>query len=116
MPHIEELGIDLHGKVSSQLVIKSGKNKGRRKVEVSGTWIHTGGFCYESRQESKSQHKGWIEAVLKLGHRVGSWDYEGVRNFYVFESDNSCGTQHEWMYLGDHNEWWVCKKCDERKR
>ena len=24
--------------------------------------------------------------------------------------------RHEWMYLGGHNEWWVCRKCGGRKR
>jgi hypothetical protein len=24
--------------------------------------------------------------------------------------------EHDWFYLGGHNEWWVCRKCGERQR
>jgi len=83
--NIEELGRDAHGKVSSQPIIKAGKNRGYRQREVGGTWICSSGYCYEARQESKSAHAGWIKAVQDLGHRVGSWDYDGVRNYYIFK-------------------------------
>jgi len=24
--------------------------------------------------------------------------------------------EHDWFYLGGHNEWWVCRKCGVRER
>ena len=24
--------------------------------------------------------------------------------------------EHDWFYLGGHNEWWVCRKCGVRKQ
>lgn len=37
-----------------------------------------------ARQDAKWAHSGWIKAVQELGHRVRSWDCDGVRNYYVF--------------------------------
>ena len=84
---IEELGRDAHGKVSSQPIIKAGKNRGWRRKEVGGTWICSSGYCYEARQESKSAHADWIKAVQELGHRVGSCDRDGVRSYYIFKEE-----------------------------
>jgi len=85
--NLEVLGRDPHGKVSSQPPIKSGKNRGFRGSEVGGTWISAGGFTYDSLQSSKSPHYSWIGAVKRFGIRVGVWDYEGVKEFYLFMSD-----------------------------
>jgi hypothetical protein len=84
---IEELGRDVFGKVSSQPVIKAGENRGYRKSEVQGVWICSGGYCYDARQESKFPHMSWIKAVNELGIRVGSWDCDGVKNFYIFKEE-----------------------------
>ena len=81
--NIEELGRDSTGKVSSQPLIKSGKDRGYRLPETEGEWICCGGYAYESRQEVKWPHQAWIKVVTELGHRVGSWDYDGVKNFYI---------------------------------
>ncbi len=81
---IELLGRDAAGSVSSQPPIKSGPNRGRRRREVGGKWIAAGGYCYEACQEAKGPHSSWIRAVQALGHRVGAWDCDGVRNYYVF--------------------------------
>lgn len=81
---LEELGRDGSGRMSSQPVIRRGPNRGRRKPEPRGAWICAGGYCYEERQGSKGAHTSWIRAVQTLGHRVGVWDCEGVRNFYIF--------------------------------
>lgn len=85
--NLEVLGSDPHGNISSQPLIKSGRNRGFRRVEKDGKWICVGGFCYESRQESKSPHYSWSETVQRFGIRVGVWDYEGVKEFYLFMSD-----------------------------
>jgi len=85
--NLEVLGCDPHGNISSQPPIKSGKNRGFRGVEKGGKWISAGGFNYESRQESKSPHYSWSETVQQFGIRVGVWDYEGVKEFYLFMSD-----------------------------
>jgi len=85
---LEELGKDPHGKISSQPPIKSGKHRGYRKVEVGGKWICAGGFCYESRQESKSTHYSWSKTIQQLGIRVGVLDYDGVKDFYVFMEES----------------------------
>jgi len=85
--NLEVLGCDPYGNISSQPLIKSGKNRGFRGVEKDGNWICVGGFCYESRQESKSPHYSWSEKVQRFGIRVGVWDYDGVREFYLFMSD-----------------------------
>ena len=29
---------------------------------------------------------------------------------------NNDKCEHDWFYLGGHNEWWVCRKCGERER
>ena len=85
--NLEQLGRDPHGNISSQPPIKSGKNRGFRGVERGGTWISAGGFTYDSLQSSKSPHYSWIGAVQRFGIRVGVWDGEGVKEFYLFMSD-----------------------------
>jgi hypothetical protein len=85
--NLEELGPDPHGNISSQPLIKSGKNRGFHRMEKGGTWICAGGFCYESPQDSKSPHYSWSKTVQQFGIRVGVWDYDGVREFYLFMSD-----------------------------
>jgi hypothetical protein len=85
---LEQLGKDSEGRVSSQPPIKSGKDRGYRKAEIGGKWICAGGFCYESRQESKSPHYSWSETVQQFGILVGVWDYEGVKEFYLFMKGN----------------------------
>jgi len=82
--NIEILGRDPTGSVSSQPSIRSGPNRGRRRSEPRGVWVPAGGYAYEARQDAKWAHSGWIKAVQELGHRVGSWDCDGVRNYYVF--------------------------------
>ena len=64
--NLEVLGRDPHGNISSKPPIKSGKNRGFRGVERGGSWIG---------------------AVKRFGIRVGVWDYEGVKEFYLFMSD-----------------------------
>ena len=86
--NIEELGRDPHSKVSSQPTIKRGEDRGYRKPEVGGTWICSSGYSYEARQESRFAHVGWINAVIQLGHRVGSLDYDGVKDYYIFKENN----------------------------
>ena len=86
--NIEELGRDSNGRVSSQPSIKSGKNRGFRQEEVGGTWICASGYTYEARQESRFAHVGWIKAVIQLGHRVGSLDNDGVKDYYIFKKNN----------------------------
>jgi len=85
--NLEVLGRDPHGNISSQPPIKSGKNRGFRGVERGGSWISAGGFTYDSPQSSRSPHGSWIGAVQRFGIRVGVWDYEGVKEFYLFMSD-----------------------------
>ena len=85
--NLEQLGRDPHGNISSQPPIKSGKNRGFRGVERGGSWISAGGFAYDSSQSSKSPHYSWIGAVKRFGIRVGVWDYEGVKEFYLFMKD-----------------------------
>ena len=85
--NIEELGRDPHSRVSSQPSIKRGEDRGYRKPEVGGTWICAGGYTYEASQESKYLHTGWIEAVIQLGYRVGSYHEDGVVDYYIFKED-----------------------------
>lgn len=80
-----ELGRDFNGKLSSQPVAKTGTNKGFRKPEKGGNWLYAGGFDEHSRLTEKAVHGTWIQAVQKLGHKVGRWDFDGVTSFYVFE-------------------------------
>ena len=86
--NLEQLGRDPHGNISSQPPIKSGKNRGYRGVERGGSWISAGGFTYDSLQSSKSPHYSWSEMVQRFGIRVGVWDYEGVKEFYLFMKEN----------------------------
>jgi len=85
---------ELRGEVSSQAVIKSGKNRGFRRKETAGTWILAGGFCYESRQESKWPHYSWSAALHRLGFRVGILDREGTRDFFIFMTPASACKTH----------------------
>jgi hypothetical protein len=82
---IEELGIDANRKVSSNEMITSGKDRQKRKPQEDGSWIYVGGFVYEASQETKFAHSQWIKAIVRLGHRVGSFDEEGVKSYYVFK-------------------------------
>ena len=84
---VEELGRDPDGKVSSLPVIKTGNSRGRRKAEKGGVWIDVGGYCYEASQEVKGASVGWIKAIKRLGHRVGSLDCDGTVNIYIFNEN-----------------------------
>jgi hypothetical protein len=79
------LGRDPHGNPSSQPPFKSGVNRGYRRVEKGGVWIHTSGYVYESRSEVRSMCWEWVRSLQGLGLRIGSHDHEGVKNFYVFK-------------------------------
>jgi hypothetical protein len=85
MYHITTLGRDHHGNPSSQPPFKSGVNRGYRRVEKGGTWIPTSGYAYESREEVRSTCWSWVRSLQGLGLRIGSYDYEGVKEFYVFK-------------------------------
>ncbi len=83
--NLESLGLDYNRNISSKSIIKSGINRGYRKKETSGTWISSGGYCYESRQDVKAANYCWAKALLNLGFRVGKQDYDGAVNFYIFQ-------------------------------
>ena len=85
MTSIEQLGKDKFGFVSSQAVIKSGENRGKRLPEKNGTWICAGGFTYDARQSEKSAHFSWVKTLLNLGNRDGTYDQDGVTDFYIFK-------------------------------
>jgi hypothetical protein len=34
------------------------------------------------------------------------------KHLFILKSDCS----HDWVYLGGHNEFWVCKKCGTKER
>jgi hypothetical protein len=38
---------------------------------------------------------------------------DGIEDYEDFKSINC---EHMWVYLGGHNEWWVCKKCQTKQR
>ena len=82
----EELGRDTNGGISSLPTIRYGKNRGFRKPEVDGKWICAGGFTYDARQSEKSAHFSWVKALLNLGNRVGTYDQDGVTDFYIFKN------------------------------
>jgi len=82
---ITTLGRDPHGNPSSQPPFKSGVNRGYRRVEKEGRWIHVGGYAYESRSEVRSTCWEWVRSLQDLGLRIGSHDHEGVKEFYVFK-------------------------------
>lgn len=86
MTSIEQLGKDKFGFVSSQAVIKSGENRGKRLPEKNGTWVCAGGFTYDTRQSEKSAHFSWAKTLLNLGNRVGTYDQDGVTDFYIFKN------------------------------
>jgi hypothetical protein len=83
---LEELGRDTNGGISSLPTIHSGKNRGFRKPEVGGNWICAGGFTYNARQSEKSAHFSWVKALLNLGNRVGTYNQDGVTDFYIFKN------------------------------
>jgi hypothetical protein len=86
---IETLGKDKTKKsVSSQPVIKSGPNKGFRQPEKDGCWIYMDGYNYDCLQSEKSVHYIWADHLHKIGFRIGTHDYEGVKSFYIFKSKN----------------------------
>jgi hypothetical protein len=53
---------------------------------VDGKWICAGGFTYDARQSEKSAHFSWVKALLNLGNRVGTYDQDGVTDFYIFKN------------------------------
>ena len=86
-PPIETLGQVKTGFFSSQPVIKSGPNRGRRSPERGGAWIYMGGYAYEELQSVRSVHYGWAANLSKMGFRIGTHDVDGVRSFYVFRPE-----------------------------
>jgi hypothetical protein len=84
---IECLGKSVDGKMSSQPVFKTGRNRGRRRRERGGEWIYASGYCCDSSMFVPAAHAEWIRAVVSLGCRVGHHDKDGVRNYYVFRAD-----------------------------
>ena len=84
---IEQLGRDKNkNHVSSQPVIKTGDNRGYRKPEKDGEWIYIDGYDYRSRQTEKSAHLIWAKKLISLGFRIGCYDSDGVKNFYLFKT------------------------------
>jgi hypothetical protein len=88
---LEYLGKDADGRMSSLSPLKSGENRGRRKKEREGEWSYVASCHYDRASDSNEQiaHAKWAEMVLSLGHRVGHYDYDGVRSYYVFKTNES---------------------------
>ena len=91
MKALEELGDDnkpfAERKVSSQPVIRQGKNRGARTPEVGGHWQYIDGYTYECGSDVKWAHKNWANKLLELGQRVGIMHRDGTVNYYVFLKD-----------------------------
>lgn len=88
MDKFTQLGLDRDGDPSSQPLVKSGLNRGRRRKEIGGKWKYMSSYCFEHRRlGSSSNHAEWCTGMLELGYRVGYNDHEGVRSFYVFLED-----------------------------
>lgn len=76
--------IFLRSQISSQPIIKSGSNKGKRFPEKDGTWVYVAGYCYEARWDAKDAHAQWLKALSKLGYTFGKYELDGVVNFYIY--------------------------------
>lgn len=79
-----KLGRDPEGNPSSQPRIESGENRGWMKSEVGGMWKPMGGYCYESLRGEQQANWEWARSVESLGFKVGIWDRDGVKEFYVW--------------------------------
>lgn len=84
--NIEELSRDKNKSLSSQPIIKSGSNKGFRQIEKNGNWIYLDGYDYHCRQQEKSIHFNYLKTLINLGFRIGSYDLDGVKSFYIFQN------------------------------
>lgn len=85
---IEELGKDSKGQPSSLSAFKSGENRGRRKPEKDGCWIHMSGYSYDAFSVVRAANNTWAKSLLKTGLRVGKLWGDGCVEFYVFQEDN----------------------------
>lgn len=79
-----QLGKDKYNNISSQPIIKSGSNKGKRFPEKEGTWVYVAGYCYEARWDAKDAHAQWLKALSKLRYTFGKYELDGVVNFYIY--------------------------------
>lgn len=92
---LEQLGRDTEGGVSSQPTIRSGKNRGKRKPEVDGKWIYTGGYTHDSRWDEKNAHGSWLGFMTKIGFRTGKYELDGVVNLFVWVKNESMVCQRK---------------------
>jgi hypothetical protein len=84
--NIEELSRAKNKSLSSQPKIKFGSNKGFSRIEKNGNWIYLDGYDYHCRQQEKSIHYNYLKTLINMGFRIGSYDLDGVKSFYIFQN------------------------------
>ena len=83
----EMLGRDKHGHMSSQPVVKSGPNRGKRLPDVSGRWVYLCGWIIRNYDQSVVCGEV-VRSLAGEGFRLGHHDDDGVRSFYLWRGDH----------------------------
>jgi hypothetical protein len=83
----EMMGRDKHGHVSSQPVVKSGPNRGKRLPETEGRWVYLCGFLVGNYDQSVVCGEV-VRSLAGAGFRLGHHDDDGVRSIYMWRGEH----------------------------
>lgn len=78
---------DKHGQMSSQPVVKSGPNRGRRLPETAGSWFYLCGCIMQNYDQSVVCGEV-VRSLTREYFRLGHHDDDGVRSFYLWRGEH----------------------------
>lgn len=82
----ERLERDKHGRVSSQPLVKSGPNRGKRHPETKGRWVYLCG-CITRNYNQSVVCGEMVRNLTGAGFRIGYYGDDGVHSFYLWRDE-----------------------------